>query len=250
MTACDEAQVRDHARPRGAWRRDVVAALRRRLAPRILTTRELAELVSEARGSAEPLVVRRAAAALRAEGHIKHVWKGLYVNALAGPPVSAEEVAARLRPSAVVSLQSVLGDRVANNPSSVVTAVVPIRPSAPIPSVGEIRTGVGMFRFHGMAERVLTAGTPEDRLDGARARYARATPERAFCDYLYLSQTRRRALPPPPLDLDLSELRMSVVRRLADKMGILPALEVWLQRKREHDASESVADQSSRALGL
>src|SRR3546814_15967349 len=58
----------------------------------------------------------------------KRVWKGLYLNNLAIPPVSPEEVAAALKPGAIVSLQSVLGDLVANNPSSVVTAIVPHRP--------------------------------------------------------------------------------------------------------------------------
>jgi hypothetical protein len=206
--------------------------------------------VRKTRGSESQLVVQRTVAALIADGHLKRVWKGLYVNALAIPPVSEEEVAARLRPDAVVSLQSVLGDRVANNPSNVITAVVPIWSSNAPPSVGEIKTGIGIFRFHGMANEIFSAGSDKDRIDAARGRYARATAERAFCDYLYLAQTRRRALPPPPLDIDLSELRMPVVRRIAKAMGVQMTLEKWLARKYEHDNSGSVADQSNMDLGF
>lgn len=237
-------------RQHGRWRRDVVEALRGRTAPRVMTNRELETIVVDARGSADRLVVARTAAALLADGHLRRVWKGLYVNLLAVPPVSPEEVAAKLRPGAVVSLQTVLGDRVANNPSAVITAIVPIRRDGALPSVGEIKTGFGVFRFHGMAEYVLEAGALEDRIDRSRPRYARATAERAFCDYLYFAQARRRSLPPPPLDLDLDELRMPVVRRLARAMGILPALDTWLSRKRAHDAAESVVGQASPALGF
>src|SRR3546814_2677977 len=93
----------------------------------------------------------------------KRVWKGLYLNNLAIPPVSPEEVAAALKPGAIVSLQSVLGDLVANNPSSVVTAIVPHRKEQPIPSVGEMKTGIGVFRFHAMSEAVFEAGRAGDR---------------------------------------------------------------------------------------
>ena len=250
MIADNASDAGASAEPRGAWRRDVVASLRRRMAPRVLTTGDLAGLVTQSRGSADRVAVARTAAALLAYGHVKRVWKGLYVNALAVPPVSSEEVAARLRDGAVVSLQSVLGDRVANNPSVVTTAVVPIRRSSAVPSVGELQTGVGVFRFHGIAEDVFFAGAADDRIDRTRGRYVRATAERAFCDYLYLSQTRRRALPPPPLDMDLFELRMPIVRRLAKLMGIQTALDAWLARKRDHDNSESATDQSNRALGF
>lgn len=236
--------------PLRQWRKTVISALRGRAAPRVLTTRDLASIVAGARGPADAQVVARTATTLIEEGHLRRVWKGLYLNDLAIPPVSPEEVAAALKPGAIVSLQSVLGDRVANNPSSVVTAIVPHRKGQPIPSVGEMKTGIGVFRFHAMSEAVLEAGRDGDRLDRTRPRYARATAERAFCDYLYFSQVRRRSLPSPPLDLDITELRLPVVRRLAKAMGILPALEEWLARKQEYDAEESISAQTHPVLGL
>jgi len=233
-----------------SWRRRVLGALRGRMAPRVLRTRDLAAITSLIRGEANELAVARMIATLCGDGHLRRVWKGLYVNMLAVPPVIPEEVAASLRRDAVVSLQSVLGDRVANNPSTVVTAVVPIRRNAPIPSVGEVKTDFGVFRFHAMAEDIFTAGALEDRLDQTRPRYARATAERAFCDYLYFSQTRRRSLPPPPMDIDISELRMPVVRRLAKCMGVSNTLEIWCKRKIEHDSEASIISQASADLGF
>jgi len=58
------------------------------------------------------------------------------------------------------------------------------------------------------------AGSLDDRMD-PNARYARATPEKALLDWIYLGASPRTKLSSPPLDTDLDRLNKARLRRLA-----------------------------------
>jgi hypothetical protein len=177
-------------------------------------------------------------------GRLIKVVRGLYLNHLSSPPTELCEAAMWLRPGAVVSLQTVLGDAgVWNNFTSMATAVVPFSPDLTSPSLGIKRTNAGEFAFRGLPKSIIDAGKPEDRLVD-RVDYLRATPEAALLHWLYLANSPRSNLSRPPLDLQAVDLKTARLNRLAKAMGIENELRKWIDAKRVHDSSRSVAEKT------
>jgi hypothetical protein len=177
--------------------------------------------------------VRKAVAANR----LQRVVRGLFLNRLIAPPAQLCEAAVWLRPGAVISLQTVLGDAgVWSNYTDWVTAVVPLSPRYTTPSLGRVETGAGIFVFRGIPERVLEAGAEHDRLV-AGMDYRRATPEAALLHWLYLSRSPRSRMAAPTLDLDLSALDLRRLKRLAAAMRIEDGLKHWRDRKTSSEKS-------------
>ena len=215
------------------WQQRLEDALREADAPPVLTRDLLARFAHSAQQnrrtpeSSLSLWIRRAVA----RGGLQPVQRGLYLNRFRhGPPRLADAIP-WLHRDAVVSLNTVLGDAgVLNNPSNVVTAIVPLDPGFPPPHLGRRRTRAGTFHFFGMPRRVLEAGPVPDRLEPAdRHAHPRATPEKALIDWLYLghSPRSRRSLPPRD-DIDLELLNLPRLRRLARAAGLYDLMNSWL----------------------
>jgi hypothetical protein len=154
----------------------------------------------------------------------------LFLNRLISPPAQLCESAVWLRPGAVISLQTVLGDSgVWNNYTPWVTAVVPLSSRYTTPSLGRVETGGGTFVFRGISERILEIGAERDRLVTG-VDYRRATPEAALLHWLYLSDSPRSRMSAPPLDLDLGALDLKRLRRLARVMQLEDSLAIWRDR--------------------
>lgn len=183
-------------------------------------------------------------------GLLVRVQKDLYANLVANPVVHPNEVASRLRDGAVVGLHTVLGELgIAHNPSRIVTAVIP-ESSGSIGSPLRLETGFGDYRFIPMRDEAFYAGAEADRL-ASGYRYPRSTPERAFCDWVYLSVVKgRESLPSPPLDMEVDDLDMGRVERLASALGISEPVARWLERRAEVSADEEATEKFSRSLGF
>ena len=215
-------------------------------APRVLTVPMLAAALSDGRSLPARGTLFNWLRAQRKSGVLRPVTRGLYLNALALPRPQAAEAAAYVRSGAVVSLQTVLGDcAVTNNYSDIVTCVVPIRDGV-APSSRPVKAPRIEFRFHAMPIRYLDerAGALADRLDLDVA-YARATPEKALLDWIYLGASPRTRLSGPPLDIEFEKLNMPRLRRLAKAMGLGTALADYLSRKALHDNSPDVQANTS-----
>jgi len=234
--------VTDSARDTGA--EAARAGLAREGAARLVSPHVLAGLA----GGIGP--GRVALAALMAAGDLVPAGHGLYANRLARPAVHPKELVPHLAPEAYVSLHTVLGEcGVANNPSRTVYAV---RAQVPEGRAPDARLGsrFGEYRLLCMDPSVLAAGTEEDRLEPG-GRYRRATPERALCDWLYLSdEAGGRLLRPPPLDLDLDGLDRDRVARLSAAMGIAGPVAGWFARHAEAQADEAFSEQFAPGLGF
>lgn len=168
-------------------------------------------------------------------GKLAAVKRGLYLNRFRARPGQPVDAAPWLYRDAVVSLSTVLGDAgVLNNPTTVVTAVVPVDRGHPPARLGRQRTRAGVFHFYGMPRRVLEAGTADDRLELARAfEHVRATPEKALVDWLYLGNSpRSRRTLPPRGDIDLAMLNQRRLQRLAAAAGVAAVLQAWIDRGR------------------
>ena len=212
------------------WQQRLETALASPEAPAALNRALLARMARSARdGEAVPpssLTHWLKGAGLKLEP----VVEGLYLNRYRRSPVSLADAAHWLIPDAVISLNSVLGDAgVLNNPSRVVTAVVPLDRGAPAPSLGRRETKAGVLQFFGLPRRILDAGDADDRLQVLPQRdHARATPEKALLDWLYLALSpRSRRTAPPREDIDLDLLDDKRLTRLARAMDLTDALAAW-----------------------
>lgn len=163
-------------------------------------------------------------------------------------PVPPALVAHLLRRTAIVSLHSVLGEvGILNNPSRIVYAIVEAgtidatRPKS-------VANAVGEFRFVPMRPDVYHAGQDIDRMD-QKAHYPKATPERALCDWLLLA-TPGTGMTYPPLDMDIEDLDMNRLHRLAAAMNITPFLDSWLQMKLQSETDVGTLEQSGCRTGL
>ncbi len=119
------------------------------------------------------------------------------------------------------------------------------------PKVGERVTPAGPFRFYAMPAWLIEAGSARlEDIQDLRHGYPRATPERALVDWIYLGTSLRSRVPLPPLDIQLREMSLSRITRIAKAMGAYEAWERWHRRWLEHDASVDVTDNASTALGF
>jgi hypothetical protein len=174
-------------------------------------------------------------------GVLRPVTRGLYLNQLARPQPTAAEATSFVRSGAIVSLQTVLGDAgITNSYSDIVTSVLPVRGGVAQSSRPVVANGAE-YRFHAMPARLLNdeAGNLEDRMN-LDVQYARATPEKALLDWIYLGYSPRTKLAPPPLDIDLERLDKRRLKRLADRMKLSKQLNEYFTRKRKYDRDPSV----------
>jgi hypothetical protein len=187
----------------------------------------------------EPSVERWIQETVKAN-RLQRVVRGLYLNRLLTSPAQLCEAAVWLRPGALISLQSVLGDSgVWNNYTDWVTAVVPFSSRYTRPSLGRVNVAAGTFVFRGVPERVLEAGREEDRLMHGVA-YRRATPEAALLHWLYLANSPHSHISQAPLDLDIDALQIGKLRRLSRAMGLNDYLEAWRSRAQAQHAAQTV----------
>jgi hypothetical protein len=179
---------------------------------------------------------------------LQRVVRGLYLNRLINPPAQRCEAAVWLRPGAVISLQTVLGDSgVWNNYTDWVTAVVPLSPRYTTPSLGRFETTAGTFVFRGLPESVLEAGREGDRLV-AGITYRRATPEAALLHWVYLSNSPRSRMSAPPLDLDLDALDLRRLKRLSRAMELGEPLQAWRSGLGSHGESRRPRQNAARGV--
>jgi hypothetical protein len=198
---------------------------------RVLNTASIVQVARNVRPAISKPSVERWIQDAVAANRLQRVVRGLFLNRLVAPAAQLCEAAVWLRPAAVVSLQTVLGDAgVWNNYTDWVTAVVPLSSRYTTPSLGRVEAAAGTFVFRGIPERVLEAGAERDRL-AAGFDYRRATPEAALLHWLYLSDSPRSRMSAPPLNLDLAALHMRRLKRLATAMHLGPNFSRW----REHN---------------
>jgi hypothetical protein len=197
---------------------------------RVLDTASIIQLANTVRQDiSKPSVERWIQEAVAAK-RLRRVVRGLFLNRLITPPPQLCEAAVWLRPGAVISLQTVLGDAgVWNNYTDWVTAVVPLSSRYTTPSLGRLETQGGTFVFRGVPERLLETGAENDRFVSG-IDYRRATPEAALLHWLYLSGSSRSRMSTPPRDLDLGELDLKRLKRLAAAMRLDAPLCGWRAR--------------------
>jgi hypothetical protein len=208
---------------------------------RVLDTASIIQLARNVRQDISKPSVERWIQEAVAANRLQRVVRGLFLNRLIAPPARLCEAAVWLRPGAVVSVQTVLGDAgVWNNYTDWVTAVVPLSTRYTTPSLGRVDTGAGTFVFRGMPERILESGAERDRLVTG-VDYRRATPEAALLHWLYLSESPRSRMSAPPSDLELGALDSRRVNRLATAMHLDTTLARWRDRHGESPAARARA---------
>ncbi len=180
-------------------------------------------------------------------GKLRKVRAGIFLNAAGNASVSPAVAAGFIRRSAIPSLAWVLEQNwILNNFGDVITCTVPMAPGLQVPNLSAVKTPCGTFQFRALPWR-LHEPDPLPVEDWRDNRYAhpRATPEKAFCDWLYLGSSARSSLRAPPLDLEFDKLNKARLRRIVSTMGIKPVFEAWLSRKRQYDQDPDVRANTS-----
>jgi hypothetical protein len=217
------------------WTTRLELALADSTALRVLDKTSIARLAQGVRPGVSEATVERWIQEAVSANRLQRVVRGLYLNRLVTPPAQLSEAAVWLRPGAIISLQTVLGDAgVWDNFTDWVTAVVPLSRRYTTPSLGRQETAAGVFVFRGLPEAVVEAGREADRLESGLT-YRRATPEAALLHWLYFSNSPRSRMSPPPLDIDWSVLSVPRLTRLSAAMHLSELLGKWLRRTREAD---------------
>jgi hypothetical protein len=231
-------------------RADLLVALDRALskAQPVLNQNEIERLMGALSPGLENrrTVYRRIDQAI-ANGMFVRVGRGVYMNLRRQTKSTYADAVEYIRPGAIASLQTVLGDAgvIDNFTTDIVTCVVP-RP------VGKTSVAVPQdnphFAFHVVAER---AAMPDvDFPIFAGSGYRRATPELAFAHWLYIAEQPRGGLTIPSLEIDLAHIDQGKVEELCRAIGIEGAWDKWLAQKTERDADADVQAHGSMRFGF
>ena len=228
------------------WKQQLERQLSEPRAPRVLTFGELSRGASLAEGSAIPdTSLRFWINDAIARERLTPVIRGVYLNRFVYPPGRVADAASYVRRDAVVSLHTALDEAgLMNNPSAYVTAVLPLDAGPTRPRVGQVKTLAGSMWFRALPRTVLEAGEIEDRLDQENGAHARATPEKALLDWLYLANSPRSTLAAPsPEDVDYAALNQRRLARLVRAMKLDFTVADWARggRSRNRPSHSSVA---------
>lgn len=214
-----------------AWQAKLERRLAQSDAPAVLSRDLLARFARSVKGADVPVsTLTHLLKRLVDYGKLQPVKNGLFLNGLRPVPGQPVDATPWLYPDAIVSLNWVLGDTgVLNNPSNVITAVVPVDTGYTLSRLGRQATKVGIFHFFGIPRRFLEAGKLADRLEQhSHHDYIRATPEKALLDWLYLANSpRSRRTLPPKEDIDMTMLSRARLNRLAKAGGMVEMLASW-----------------------
>jgi hypothetical protein len=175
-------------------------------------------------------------------GKLLRVRRGVFLNPMGNRRVHAAAAATYIRRNAVPSLSWVLEqDWLLNNFSDVVTCTVPMAPSIKLINVAPVKTEHGWFRFHTLPWRIHEPDNlPVEDWRDNRVDYARATPEKAFADWLYLARSPRSWLKRPPYDLEFAELNKKRLARIIKALSLDDIYQEWIAKKNQYDQDPDV----------
>ena len=175
-------------------------------------------------------------------GKLLRVRRGVFLNPMGNRRVHAAAAATYIRRNAVPSLSWVLEqDWLLNNFSDVVTCTVPMAPGIKLINVAPVKTEHGWFRFHTLPWRIHEPDVlPVEDWRDNRVDYPRATPEKAFADWLYLARSPRSWLTRPPYDLEFAELNKKRLARIIKALSLENIYQDWVAQKNQYDQDPDV----------
>lgn len=224
-------------------------------APRVLTGSSLRRLIERVNFS-DVQATETIANSLVSVKSLHRVGEGVYLNYLQVPMPSPAEAIKLMVPGGYLSLQTVLGQMgFLNNPSTLYTCVRPANSYSP---EGEeellgrrfaTNNPAPLFHVYSMMPGVPDAGK-DDHLDLSFS-YPRATPERALCDWLYLSKAHIGSMSKgPPFDSDISTMDREKLERVANYLGVDVELRAWLDMNHRYSLDADNDANMSLAFGF
>jgi len=227
----------------GDWKLSLIGALSHPHAPGALSRLEIFELARRARPTLSGGALQNLLTDLcgcRALGRMRH---GVYLNTSRSPKPRIEEALRIVRPKAVVSLGSALGESgAANNPSREVLAILPRG------DVGVCLDPVELLpteraRFFSLRAESMLPGDADAW--NAQSPFAAFTPEKSLLDWLALGGNGRSCLPVPPNDIDLDSLDVPKLLRLSSKLNMDAPLLEWVNKAHHAKFGQETAGEIS-----
>lgn len=234
----------------------LVRSLKGPMKPRIMTAEDLYQIMQRAHPGIAISTYYNNVKTLMETGMLMQVKKNLYANMSAAPTISPNEVASYIQKGAVVSLHSALTHAgVINNPSNIVTSVLPTSPRGWRDGKrSENRNKMGDFWFFRMPERmVFLPDVDRSHVLVQSLYYDMATPEKALLDWIYMAshiQAKHGFSSMPPLDIDITEMNKKRLLGMAGLMDIKTEFDEWLDAKKEYDQDINVRSNMNIDLGF
>lgn len=244
------------------WTTLLTQSLRGPLKPRVYRLTDLESMATHIRPTITKNTLRSGLTEMIQAGQIQKINNSLFINLLSIPKPDCSDAASWLREGAVLSLHSVLGDSgILNNPSRIITAVVPLSCDAPDkPKLGVTTTSTGVsYHFFGLPSHHFYS---EERGDDISDFYSfspkngtpRATIEKALLDYIYLGYSPRSNLTPLPKDIDINSIDYDRLMRMGKLLNVMQPLERFLAEYQnlipETDALPQILTPSKKSLKI
>lgn len=235
-----------------AWKKALINDISGAFRPRFFDKTLLTTYIHKHFKDASENTIERTIADLKEAGLIRNVIKGLYMNLVTTPAPTLAELAAYFVPDAVVSLQTVLGDNgVLNNLTTMVTSVVPVDEWPHWERTKERETTMGMMRYKYMPRnKVYPPDLDQSDYLMMGKSFPMARPEKALCDYIYLSRNNRSTMTMPPLDTDTEHLDQHLLWKIARSMGVDDELDSYMEARRDYNSDPNVQANMNTNLGF
>ena len=203
---------------------DIPIFLAKENAPHILTSNHIDMLLGYPNASTRS----RAIVTLVEHGALKKACRGIYFNSLSN--YDKAEILSFVIPAGALSMASVLGRAgVTNNPSQHLHVVVPLDTPGFGRNNKELDDGTRIL-IHSIPKNFLTFGA------GKMGRFNAATPEKALCDWLYLSKSPRSDVTDVPDDIDMLDFIDTVkLAEFAKIMDVEDRLQDLLNRQADSE---------------
>ncbi len=206
------------------WRFRLISSLEGIGVPRVLRIADIRELLHHVHPTSTALDLRDAVAGLLHSRTLHQFDADLFLNRRAWPPVELAEAAQHIRPGAIVSLESVLGEvGFLHNPTREVFCVVP--------DAGDQvhDTHDAEFRYQPLPGAFFPTNESDVRLLLQAGRQCpHFKPEAALLQWLHLTKTTGKN--PVPQDVDFACIDLDLTRALAARWGLVDELEQCIAR--------------------
>lgn len=175
-------------------------------------------------------------------GVIDQFEKKTYIN-LSHKGITPENICKYFHEEAIVDMKTVLGSLgIMHNPSSTTTITIPKKQKNW--TIKKIETNFSTWEIYELPEEIFYVGTEEER-SIKEGSYKKATPERAFCNMLYVFDIKMI-----PLDMDMKEMNMEIIKKLTKEMNMEQKLKSWMENKKNYDENKECDEKVSEKLGF
>lgn len=199
-----------------------ISSLRYKNSPAVLDKNIIRTFFSNNNISFSESSIARLLVQMEQQNAIEKISSGVWINRLRNPQPTIDMAASKIRSNAIIGLATVLGQNgFLNNISTQIDALLPFSNSKPFPKLGKETTSAGhVFYFRGLPERFFPSNQFERELFLNKNKNHQFNSEKSLLDWLYLANSTRSNLLPPPDDIDLTDLNIDLYNKCNNHLNL------------------------------